>query len=272
MKLRLPHAVPLLVLLPPLLLGSGRGVPACAQERRGPTTLENLLQEHAQVTPHGTVARPHHGSTDPVIAAAWKQYDGAVRAASASLLQRIDQDLRRAKPTTDADTTAGLEAAKKAFVEHGNLPSMLDAGLKKARRDLETAYRDAALALRQQYDTTAAKLRKTEDPEGAETLVQEWTLLQNALDLTKEPQFDSTWKHSITNGPSAEITLYSNGSINAPDGPDTWSLNGTTLVIRWQNPEAPGGAWVDTCEVSPHAGSYSGTNQLGTRISGTRVR
>ena len=100
---------------------------------------------------------------------------------------------------------------------------------------------------------------------------REWTLLQNALDLAKEPQFDSTWKHSITNGPSAEITLYSNGSINAPDGPDTWSLKGTTLVIRWQNPEAPGGAWVDTCEVSPHAGSYSGTNQLGTRISGTRV-
>lgn len=271
MKLRLSHAVPLLVLLPPLLLGFGRGVPAHAQERRGPTTLENLLQEHAQVTPHGTVARPHHGSTNPVISAAWKEYDGAIRAASASLLTRIDQDLRRAKPTTDADATAGLEAAQKAFVEQGSLPSMLDAGLRNARRDAEAAYRDAGLALRKQYDTTAAKLRKTDDPEGAEALVQEWTLLQNALDLAKEPQFDSTWKHSITNGPSAEITLYSNGLINAPDGPDTWSLNGTTLVIRWQNPEAPGGAWVDTCEVPPHAGSYSGTNQLGTRISGTRV-
>ena len=271
MKLRLPHVVPLLVLLPPLLLGFGRGVPACAQERRGPKTLENLLQEHAEVTPHGTVARPHHGSTDPAIAAAWKQYDGTIRAASASLLKRIDQDLRQAKPTTDADATAGLEAAKKAFVERGSLPSMLDAGLKNARRDAETAYHDAALALRQQYDTAAAKLRKTGDPEEAEALVQEWTLLQNALELVKDPQFDSTWKHSITNGPSAEIALYSNGSINAPDGPDTWSLNGTTLVIRWQNPEAPGGAWVDTCEVSPHAGSYSGTNQLGTPISGTRI-
>ena len=96
-------------------------------------------------------------------------------------------------------------------------------------------------------------------------------MLQNSLDLAKEPQLDSTWKHSITNGPSAEISLYSNGSINSPDGPDTWSLSGTTLVIRWQNPEAPGGAWVDTCEVSRHAGSYSGTNQLGTRIAGTRV-
>jgi len=271
MQLRLPHVVPLFVLLPPLLLGFGRGVPACAQERRGPTTLENLLQEHAEVTPHGTVARPHHGSTDPVIAAAWKQYDGAIRAASASLLERIDQDLRQAKPTTDADATAGLEAARKAFVEQGSLPSMLDAGLRSARLDAEAAYLDAALALRRQYDTTTAKLRKTDDSEEAEALVREWTLLQNALELAKEPQLDSTWKHSITNGPSAEISLYSNGSINAPDGPDTWSLNGTTLVIRWQNPEAPGGAWVDTCEVSPNAGSYSGTNQLGTRISGTRI-
>jgi phosphoenolpyruvate-protein kinase (PTS system EI component) len=272
MKLRLQRVVPLLVLLPPLLLGFGRGVPACAQERRGPTTLENLLQEHAEVTSHGTVARPHHGSTDPVIAAAWKQYDGAIRAASASLLKRIDQNLRRAKSTTDADATTGLQAAKKAFVEQGSLPSMLDAGLRNARRDAETAYRDAALALRQQYDTTTAKLRKTGDSEEAEALVQEWILLQNALELAKDPQFDSTWKHSINNGPSAEIALYSNGSINAPDGPDTWTLKGTTLVIRWQNPEAPGGAWVDTCEVSPHAGSYSGTNQLGTRISGTRVQ
>ena len=272
MKLRVPRAVPILI----LLLAWGPG--GLAQDRRDPQppgnktpgnkTLENLLGEHAEATPQGTLARPHSGSTDPLINAAWERYDEAVRAASASLLQRIEQDLRRAKPTSHADATAGLGAAKKAFIDQGSLPSMLDAGLRNPRRDTETAYRDAARGLRQAYDTTAAKLGKTDE---AEAIVQEWTLLQNSLDLAKEPQLDSTWKHSITNGPSAEITLYSNGSINSPDGPDTWRLNGTTLVIRWQNPEAPGGAWVDTCDVSPHAGSYSGTNQLGTRISGTRV-
>ena len=148
---------------------------------------------------------------------------------------------------------------------------MLDAGLRNARREAEATYRNASVTLRQQYDAAAVNLRKAGQTDAAETVTQEWTLLQNALDLAKEPQLDSTWVHSIANGQSAEITLYSNGMINAPDGPDTWTLTGTNLVIRWQNPDAPGGEWIDTCEVSRHAGSYTGTNQLGTRISGKRV-
>lgn len=271
MKLSMSRAVPILL----LLLGCSPGV--FAQDRRGPQTLENktlenLLQQHAEVTPQGTIARPHPGSTDPAITAAWERYDEAIRAASASLLRRIEKDLRRAQPRAEADTTAGLEAAKKAFLERGSLPSMLDAGLRDARRDAETAYRDAAHSLRQAYDTTAAKLGKTNDPDEAESLVQEWALLQNALELAEDPQLDSTWRHSIANGQSAEITLYSNGTINSPEGPDTWSLKETTLIIRWKNPDAPGGEWVDTCEVAEHGGTYSGTNQLGTRISGVRVR
>jgi hypothetical protein len=269
MKLCGPSAVPILALTAIVLLEGGAGIRA--QERRGPTTLENLLQEHAEATPHGTVARPQHGSTHPTIAAAWERYEKAIRAASADLLKRIEKDARRAKPQSDAEATAGLEAARKAFVERGSLPSMLDAGLKTARRDAETAYRDAAAALRQQYDKATANLRKSDRAEEAEALVQEWALLHNVFELAKDPQLDSTWTHSIANGPSADITLYSNGTIHSPDGPDTWSLTGTTLVIRWKNADAPGGEWVDTCEVSAHAGSYSGTNQLGTRITGTRV-
>lgn len=261
-----PRMLPILLLLLLLLVGGGTVI--VAQERRGPTTLENLLQETAEVTPQGTVARPRGGSTDPAIAAAWKRYDKDVRAASANLLHRIDEELQQSKTLADAAATAGLETARKAFVEQGSLPSMLDAGLKTARRDAETAYQGAALALRKQYDTAATHPQKAEH---AEALIEEWALLQIALDLAQQPQLDSTWKHSIANGPSAEIALYSNGRINSPEGPDTWRLTGTTLTIRWQNAEAPGGEWVDTCEVSAHGGAYSGTNQLGTRISGARV-
>jgi hypothetical protein len=265
MKRRVPRAVPILM----LLLGCGHG--AYAQERRGPTTLENLLQEPAEATAIGTLSRPQPGSTDPTITAAWTKYDKAIRAASASLLERIERDLQRSKRQADAHASAGLEAAQKAFVEQGGLPSLLNTGLGNARRDAEKAYRDAAISLRQQYEKAAAALRTADQKEEAETVTQEWTLLQNMLELAQGPHLDSTWKHSIANGQSAEITLYSNGTINAPDGPDTWSLKGTTLIIRWKNPEAPGGEWVDTCDVSEHGGSYSGTNQLGTGISGIRV-
>jgi hypothetical protein len=262
---RVPRAVPILL----LLLGCGPA--ACAQERRGPTTLENLLHEPAEAMPIGTLARPQAGTTHPVITAAWAKYDTAIRTASASLLQRIERDLQRAKRQADAQASAGLEAVKKAFVEQGGLPSMLNMGLGTARRDAETGYRDAAGMLRQQYEAAAATLRKANQTEEADAVVQEWALLQNMLELAQGAQLDSTWKHSIANGQSAEITLYSNGTINAPDGPDTWSLKGTTLIIRWKNPEAPGGEWVDTCNVSEHGGSYAGTNQLGTGISGVRV-
>ena len=266
MKPRVPRTVPILLLM---LLG---GVPCTfAQERRGPTTLENLLDAPAEAIPQGTLSRPQEGSTDPLIHDAWERYEKAVRAASAGMLQRIGEDTRRASPSSNADAAAGLEAARKGFVEQGRLPSVLDAGLRDARREAETAYRNAAVALRQQYDAAAAHLRKAGHSDEAEVVTQEWDLLQNALDLAKGPQLDSTWTHSIANGQSAEITLYSNGTINAPDGPDRWTLTGTTLVIRWQNPDAPGGEWIDTCDVSRHAGSYAGTNQLGTRISGKRV-
>lgn len=266
MKPRVPRTATILLLV---TLGC---VPCTfAQERRGPPTLENLLDAPAEAVPQGTLSQPQDGTPDPMIRDAWERYEKAVRAASAGLSRRIGEAARRAKPPSDSDAAAGLEAARKGFVERGLLPSLLDASLRDARRDAEAAYAKAAVALRQQYDGAAARLRKDGRAEEAEAVTQEWDLLQNALNLAAEPQHDSTWIHSITNGPSAEITLYSNGAINAPDGPDRWNLTGTTLVIRWQNPDAPGGEWIDTCEVSRNAGSYAGANQLGTRISGKRV-
>lgn len=274
-RLPLPLGMVLPVLLC-LLLGTPFVTRLFAQEKRGPKTLENLLDASAEVTPHGTLSRPPGGSGEPEIDEAWRRYEKSVRAASAGLLKRLapggtKADRAPSKPPSPTDAAAGREAARKGFVEQGRLPSILDTGLRSVRQETEKAYADAAAALRMQYDRVAAGLRQQGHADEAAAITDEWTLLQHVLDLTAEPQLDSTWKHSIENGPSAEIALYSNGTINAPDGPDTWTLKGTTLVIRWKNPEAPGGEWIDTCEVAPHGGSYAGRNQLGTRISGTRV-
>lgn len=91
---------------------------------------------------------------------------------------------------------------------------------------------------------------------------------------TNKPHVVATWAHEV--GPRRQvkqstIKLYSNGRINAPDGPATWTLTGTRLTLRWPNPAAPGGAWEDDCTLSPDGKTYLGRNQRGVRISGVKV-
>jgi hypothetical protein len=81
------------------------------------------------------------------------------------------------------------------------------------------------------------------------------------------------WRHSAGsgNGPGMELTFFSNGRIGRPEGPATWSLNGRNLTMRWPGRNAPNGAWVDRCVVSPDGKSYLGKNQKGAVIRGTRI-
>jgi hypothetical protein len=61
------------------------------------------------------------------------------------------------------------------------------------------------------------------------------------------------------------MTLWSNGRIDDPDGRSTWQLNGRTLVLKWSN------GYTDTCTISSDGQRYSGRNQYGYPISGTRA-
>ena len=63
-------------------------------------------------------------------------------------------------------------------------------------------------------------------------------------------------------------SLYANGKIGDPDSDNSWTFEGGVLTLRWPNGNAPGGAWVDTCPVSPDGRTYSGENQLKVPISG----
>jgi hypothetical protein len=89
-------------------------------------------------------------------------------------------------------------------------------------------------------------------------------------DKDKPPVLVGVWQHKAGKG-EAKITLHFNGRINDPDGPDTWTLQGSTLILRWPNNNAPGGAWVDTCTVSEDGRSYQGTNQIGFLIIGKKI-
>lgn len=74
----------------------------------------------------------------------------------------------------------------------------------------------------------------------------------------KQVQVASVWNHSVNGGREHPVTLYANGKINEPDGTATWSLNGRLLVLRWPDPAAPGGAWIDSCRITADWRTYVG--------------
>lgn len=76
------------------------------------------------------------------------------------------------------------------------------------------------------------------------------------------------WIHIVDAGSGGPLELEPSGRIG--DGNATWSLEGNRLVMRWPRPDAPGGAWIDTCVVAPDGSWYAGRNQVGVLIRGVR--
>jgi len=79
-----------------------------------------------------------------------------------------------------------------------------------------------------------------------------------------------TWNHSVNYASTGTITLSDDGRIGGPQDAATWSLEGSTLRLRWPRQDAPGGAWVDECLIAPDGKSYLGRNQAGAVIRGVR--
>ncbi len=75
----------------------------------------------------------------------------------------------------------------------------------------------------------------------------------------------ATYNHQAGNLPAGDIRFYSNGYIDAPDGPNTWVKQGNRLVMYWydDNERPLLGVWVDTCDLSPGGETYRGRNQEG---------
>jgi hypothetical protein len=77
-----------------------------------------------------------------------------------------------------------------------------------------------------------------------------------------------TWMQQSGGSGPRPIRFLPSGKINQPDGGATWSLNGSSLTMRWPGRNAPGGAWIDRCTLSRDGRSYTGTNQNGLPIRG----
>lgn len=146
------------------------------------------------------------------------------------------------------------------FEKNGQIP--WSAPMRSATVAYLRALNDAEKELRETYSPFLEQLWWAHAGGRAEEMRAELVALINH-------QVVGTWKHVPGN---FTHPLYANGRVFSPDAlNNSWSLNGDKVVFRWHDPKAPGGVWIDTCDLSPDGMRYNGANQNRVTISGTRV-
>lgn len=122
-------------------------------------------------------------------------------------------------------------------------------------------FQSAGLQLQTSYETELKKTHTAKDEAAVRDFQAELTQLSYIKALGK-------WEH---HGEMACDTFdfYSNGKFGDRDGTMTWTLEpDSTLILRQPSPDAPGGVWVITVQVSEDGLSYNGSNQLKTKVNG----
>ena len=86
------------------------------------------------------------------------------------------------------------------------------------------------------------------------------------------PPLVGRWKHVVNDRDQYDIYFEVSGQISGTAGKSFWKRKDQQLQLRWLDPKAPDGAWVDNVQLDAKATSYYGKNQNGTVIRGTKLR
>lgn len=78
------------------------------------------------------------------------------------------------------------------------------------------------------------------------------------------------WHHSVGFNEPTEFVYEGNGNIAGLEGPQ-WQLKGKRVTFTWPAEDAPNGAWVDDCIISPDGNWYVGRNVDGFIVRGLRL-
>jgi beta-xylosidase len=78
------------------------------------------------------------------------------------------------------------------------------------------------------------------------------------------------WEHVVNSKDRYDIFLEANGLVTGVAGEAAWEQTGNRVQMRWRDPQAPGGFWVDQVTFDPDHQQYSGENQRGVTIRGRR--
>ena len=80
------------------------------------------------------------------------------------------------------------------------------------------------------------------------------------------------WTHVVNDRDQYDIYFEVSGLISGTAGKSFWKRQDRQLQLRWLDPKAPNGAWVDEVKLNAEGTAYYGKNQTGTVIRGTKIR
>lgn len=174
-------------------------------------------------------------------------YEKAASAARERLLRQFDDHIQKLEKAPGKGTVVALLKDEKVrFDKHGS-PSWMEV----MRGDTGSYLLDLGKARSQVLDAYGSA--------GPPANVRE----------RLDKQVIARWRHQPGDG---VITLYSSGGVNEPRSVHNWHFGNGVLILRWKDPKAPGGYWVDTCALAADGQSYAGMNQNKTKVFGKLLR
>ena len=190
-------------------------------------------------------------------------------AAEETLLSSFDRKISNARSAPKLtgeekqQLITSIEAEKSLFETIGHLP--FSSVMRTETIEYLNKVQKAEIALAKIYDRAVEYHTKQKNDEAARALVAE-------KNQSIEPKVAAKWTTTDPNlkNRTDTLTLLSNGSVKGWVG-RTWTLDQRQLVTRWKKKDAPGGAWVDTCELSADGMHFDAKNQNGYKYSADRL-
>ncbi|MBC7817743.1 MAG: hypothetical protein IAG10_12690 [Planctomycetaceae bacterium] len=201
------------------------------------------------------------------------KFDLAEERLTKALLADFDRAMEsaRAKGTGDdanAKRVDQLKEAKGKFSDSGTLP--LPEVLLKPVDTFEHSLNAATKELEQSFDKAISAASKSKFDEFAAELSSQKKVFEQAFVKRHPPRIVARWVHVWKREYRVQFDFASDGRIIAPDGVErTWEIKGKTLILRQPDRRAPGGVWVDKCQISADGKSYRGRNQDNVETQGT---
>lgn len=158
-----------------------------------------------------------------------------------------------------------ISADKAIYEKKGLLP--LSSRMRPASVSYIKSVQEAKSPLSTAYDKAIDHLSKAKDDAGATAKLNEKRKLLEPKIASRWNCAGVTWKGNMT------YVLYSDGTARIETEPEiaTWTIGKDVVVIRKPDARAPGGAWIETCQIDASGLTMLATNQRGGKWRGTRI-